>query len=63
MQLTLQPCFRWLPLPLLTLERYTDLDLGARPDAFVLGLVGMTLSIAAVLAYDWARTRWERLGS
>ena len=52
-----------LPLPLLTLERYTDLDLGARPDAFVLGLVGMTLSIAAVLAYDWARTRWERLGS
>lgn len=50
-----------LALPLLTLERYTDLDLGRRADAFVLGFVGMLLAAAAVGAHEWARRRSELL--
>ncbi len=50
-----------LALPLLTLERYTDLDLARRADAFVLGFVGMLLAALAVAAHEWARHRWELL--
>lgn len=50
-----------LALPLLTLERYTDADLARRGDAFVLVLLGMTVSLLAVVAHEWTRSRWERL--
>jgi ABC-type spermidine/putrescine transport system permease subunit I len=49
-----------LALPLLTLERYTDADLSRRGDAFVLVLVGMAVSLLAVVAHEWARSRWDR---
>jgi molybdate transport system permease protein len=49
-----------LALPLLTLERYTDANLSRRSDAFVLVLVGMAVSLLAVVAHEWARNRWER---
>ena len=49
-----------LALPLLTLERYTDADLARRGDAFVLVLVGMAVSLLAVVAHEWARSRWDR---
>ncbi|MEO8089918.1 MAG: ABC transporter permease subunit [Gemmatimonadales bacterium] len=49
-----------LALPLLTLERYTDADLGRRGDAFVLVLLGMAVSLIAVAAHEWARSRWDR---
>jgi putative spermidine/putrescine transport system permease protein len=49
-----------LALPLLTLERYTDADLSRRGDAFVLVLLGMTVSLLAVAAHEWARSRWDR---
>lgn len=50
-----------LALPLLTLERYTDADLGRRSDAFVLVLVAMAVSLLAVAFHEWTRSRWERL--
>lgn len=50
-----------LALPLLTLERYTDADLARRGDAFVLVLLGMAVSLLAVAAHEWARSRWDRL--
>ena len=49
-----------LALPLLTLERYTDADLSRRGDAFVLVLLGMAVSLLAVAAHEWARSRWDR---
>jgi putative spermidine/putrescine transport system permease protein len=49
-----------LALPLLTLERYTEADLSRRGDAFVLVLLGMTVSLLAVAAHEWARSRWDR---
>ena len=49
-----------LALPLLTLERYTDADLSRRGDAFVLVLLGMMVSLLAVAAHEWARSRWDR---
>jgi len=49
-----------LALPLLTLERYTDADLARRGDAFVLVLLGMAVSLLAVAAHEWARSRWDR---
>jgi putative spermidine/putrescine transport system permease protein len=49
-----------LALPLLTLELYTDADLSRRGDAFVLVLLGMTVSLLAVAAHEWARSRWDR---
>ena len=52
---------RPVPLPLLTYERYNDLDLARRPDAFVLGFLGMCLSLAAVTAHEWVRARWGQL--
>ncbi|MGH7630604.1 MAG: ABC transporter permease subunit [Gemmatimonadales bacterium] len=48
-----------LALPLLTWERYTDPDLARRADAFVLVLVGLGASTAAVALHEWARARWE----
>lgn len=48
-----------LALPLLTWERYTDPDLGRRADAFVLVLLGLAASAAAVALHEWARARWE----
>ncbi|MBA3318636.1 MAG: ABC transporter permease subunit [Gemmatimonadales bacterium] len=49
-----------LALPLLTLERYTDADLSRRGDAFALALLGMTVSLLAVAAHEWARSHWDR---
>ena len=49
-----------LALPLLTFERYTDPDLARRPDAFVLVLVGLATSAAAVAV---ARMGPEPLGA
>lgn len=49
-----------LALPLLTLELYTDSDLSRRGDAFVLVLLGMAVSLLAVAAHEWARSRWDR---
>lgn len=49
-----------LPLPVLTYERYTDPDLARRDDAYVLVLLGLGLSIAAVAVHEWARARAER---
>ena len=49
-----------LALPLLTLERYTDADLTRRGDAFVLVLLAMAVSLLAVAAHEWARSRWDR---
>jgi putative spermidine/putrescine transport system permease protein len=48
-----------LPLPLLTYERYTDPDLARRADAFVLVLLALAVSGAAVVAHEWTRARWE----
>ncbi|MBA3258175.1 MAG: ABC transporter permease subunit [Gemmatimonadales bacterium] len=50
-----------LALPVLTLERYTDPDLGRRGDAFVLTLLGLALAASAVLLHEWLRHRVERL--
>lgn len=50
-----------LPLPVLTLERYTDADLAARADAFVLVLLGIGLAALAVAVHEWTRQRWETL--
>lgn len=52
-----------LPLPVLTMERYTDADLGRRGDAFVLVVLGIGLAAAAVAVHEWARERWEALES
>ena len=48
-----------LPLPVLTLERYTDPALGRRGDAFVLVLIGIGLSALAVAVHEWMRARWR----
>lgn len=50
-----------LALPVLTLERYTDPDLGRRGDAFVLTLLALALATSAVLLHEWLRHRVERL--
>ncbi|MBA3346731.1 MAG: ABC transporter permease subunit [Gemmatimonadales bacterium] len=50
-----------LALPLLTLERYTDPDLARRGDAFVLVLVGLMLTGAAVGLHEWVRYRTTEL--
>lgn len=50
-----------MPLPVLTMERYTDADLGRRTDAFVLALLGIALAALAVAAHEWTRARWEGL--
>jgi putative spermidine/putrescine transport system permease protein len=50
-----------LPLPVLTLERYTDAELGRRGDAFALVLVATAVGGLAVVAHEWARSRWASL--
>jgi len=47
-----------LPLPVLIWERYGDLDLARRGDAYVLILIAFALGIAGVAAVSWAR-RWD----
>lgn len=47
-----------LPLPVLTLERYTDPDLSRRGDGFVLVLLGIVLAAMAVAVHEWIRGRW-----
>lgn len=44
-----------LPLPLLTWERYTDVALPRRGDAYVLALLGLVVSLAAVAVHEWIR--------
>lgn len=44
-----------LPLPLLTWERYTDVALSRRGDAYVLALLGLAVSLAAVAVHEWIR--------
>ncbi len=44
-----------LPLPLLTWERYTDVALSRRGDAYVLALLGLAVSMAAVAVHEWIR--------
>jgi len=46
-------------LPLLTYERYVDVDLARRADAYVLTLVGLLIGVALVAVHEWARARWE----
>ena len=43
-----------LPLQSLIRERYADLDLGGRGDAYVLTLVALLLAAAAVALHEWA---------
>jgi len=49
-----------LPLPVLTYERYLDLDLARRGDAYVLTLLALSLGLVAVAAHEWARAWSER---
>jgi putative spermidine/putrescine transport system permease protein len=46
-----------LPLPALTYERYLDLDLARRGDAYVLTLLGLAMGAVAVAVHEWARAR------
>jgi len=48
-----------LALPLLTWERYTDVGLDRRGDAYVLALLGLALAILAVAVHEWLRARHE----
>lgn len=48
-----------LPLPVLTLERFTDSDLSRRGDAFVLVLLGLALAGAIVTVHELLRARAE----
>jgi putative spermidine/putrescine transport system permease protein len=52
-----------VPLPVLTMERYTDAELARRVDAYVLALLGIALALVAVAGHEWTRARWEELGS
>jgi putative spermidine/putrescine transport system permease protein len=52
-----------LPLPVLTMERYTDAALSRRGDAYVLVLLGIGLAALVVAAHERARARWESLDS
>jgi putative spermidine/putrescine transport system permease protein len=46
-----------LPLPSLTYERATDLDLARRGEGYVLALVGLAMGALAVGGHEWARAR------
>jgi putative spermidine/putrescine transport system permease protein len=48
-----------LALPLLTYEQYRTIDVTRRADAYVLVLVGLSLSALAVMALEWVRARWD----
>ena len=47
-----------LAFPLLTVERYTDLDLARRGDAYVLTLLGLLVGGLLVALHEAARARW-----
>ncbi len=51
------------PLPVLTMERFTDPDLGRRGEAYGLALVALALAAVAVAAHEWTRARWGALGA
>ena len=51
-----------LPLQSLIRERYEDLDLARRADAYVLTLLALALAGLVVAAHEWAATRARRLG-
>jgi len=48
-----------LAFPLLTVERYTDLDLARRGDAYVLTLLGLLVGALLVALHEAARARWS----
>ncbi|MDE3217730.1 MAG: ABC transporter permease subunit, partial [Gemmatimonadota bacterium] len=43
------------PLPVLTYERYLDVDLSRRGDAYALTLLGLVIGVTAVALHEWAR--------
>jgi len=51
-----------LALPLLTIERYTDLGVASRGEAHVLVLVGLVVGLGAVALHEAARA-WDRRAS
>jgi len=52
-----------LALPLLLADRAADPDLARRGDAHVVALLLLAVGVAAVVAHEWARARWEPLES
>lgn len=52
-----------MPLPVLTMERYTDGGAAGRVEAHVLALLGIALAALAVAAHELTRARWEALES
>ncbi len=52
-----------LPLQSLIRERYADLDLAARGDAYVLTLVALGLAAAAAAAHEWSAARAAARGA
>lgn len=52
-----------LPLPTATLERYADLDLARRGDAYVLTLIGLLLAMVAVAVFECLRSCFDPLES
>jgi len=48
-----------LALPLLTWERYTDVGLARRGDAYVLALLGLAVAVLAVMVHEWLRARHD----
>lgn len=52
-----------LPLQSLIRERYADLDLGGRGDAYVLTLLALLVAAAAVAAHEWAAAATARHGA
>lgn len=47
-----------LALPLLTMERYTDVALARRGDAYALALLALGIAALAVLIHERVRVRW-----
>lgn len=47
-----------LALPLLTMERYTDVALANRGDAWVLALLALGIASVAVIVHEGIRARW-----
>ena len=52
-----------LALPLLLAERSVDADLTRRGDAHVVALLLLAVGVVGVVLHEWARARWEPLGS
>ncbi len=49
-----------LPLPTLTYDRYLDIDLTRRGDAYVLTMLGLALAAVGVTIHEWVRAWSER---